>query len=134
MAIGPVSGTVRVSVAPFPRLLTDGEWHGSLAGQARPALAGTGGDAEDAEASQIDRGGQEGEIGGDLGGAADPGSSAAVSAAHQVRDLAFHLGSGGAVVREPLRCGLALPGLSEAALVAPDPDAATARRFGALGP
>ena len=108
--------------------------HGGSPGRHQPRSALCCGDAENAEAGQVDCGGQEGEVGGDLGGAADPGSSAAVSAAHQVSDLAFHLGSGGAVVGEPLRCGLPLPGLSEAALVPPDPDAAPTGGFGALGP
>ena len=43
-------------------------------------------------------GGQQSEVGTDLGGAADPGAASAMVAAHQVSDLAFHLRSGGPVL------------------------------------
>lgn len=53
------------------------------------------GEAEDGEAGEVDRGGQQGEVGGDLVSAADPGPASAVLAAHEVADLAFDLRAGG---------------------------------------
>jgi len=45
--------------------------------------------AEHAEAGQVDRGGQQVEVGGDLGEAADPDAAAAVAAADQMGELAL---------------------------------------------
>jgi hypothetical protein len=47
---------------------------------------------EDGEPGQVDGGGEQGEVGSDLGSAADSARRLAVPAAGQVRDLAFHLG------------------------------------------
>ena len=58
--------------------------------------------AEDGQAREVDRGGQQPEVRVDAGGAADPGSSSAVPAAHEVAQLAFDLGPGAAVVRDPV--------------------------------
>jgi len=55
-----------------------------------------------------------------------------VVSAHQVPDLAFHLGSGGAVARDPVRVALPGPGLGELLLVDPDPVAAPHGGLGAL--
>ena len=57
--------------------------------------------SERTEAGQVDRGGQEREVGGDLGDAADAGAAPAVAAAHQVGDLAFHFRAGRPVVGDP---------------------------------
>jgi hypothetical protein len=38
-----------------------------------------GGEAEPGESGEVDRGGEQGEVGGDLGPAADPGTAAAVA-------------------------------------------------------
>src|SRR5215207_11570347 len=54
--------------------------------------------AKDAQPGQVDRGGQQVEVGGDLGEAADPYPAAAVAAADQMGELALDLGPGGAVV------------------------------------
>jgi hypothetical protein len=61
-------------------------------------LAGGSAQSERTEACQVDRGGEEGEVGGDLRGAADAGAAPAVAVTHQVRDLALHLRPGGLVV------------------------------------
>jgi len=66
------------------------------------------GDGEHAQAGEVDGGGEQGEVGGDLGAAADPGTATAVAAAHQVPDFAFHLGPGAPVVGNPAR--ITLPG------------------------
>ena len=71
-------------------------------------------------------------VGGDLGLAASPGAAPAVAAAHQVPDLAFHLGSGAPVVRDPARITLPVTGRGELPLVVADHDAASAARCGAL--
>ena len=71
-----------------------------------PALAGGSAQSERTEAGQVDRGGQQGEVGGDLGGAAHSGAAPAVAAAHQVTDLAFDLRAGGPVVGDPGGVGL----------------------------
>jgi len=63
--------------------------------------------AEPAQPGEVDRGGQEVEVGGDLGQAADPYAAAAVAAADQVGQLALHLGPGRAVVSGASRVGLA---------------------------
>ena len=63
-----------------------------LSSWATISTAGPGGDAENAEAFKVDRGGEEREVGGGLGPATEWGSSSAVTATHQVRDLACHLG------------------------------------------
>jgi hypothetical protein len=49
-----------------------------------------------------------------------PGSSSAVSAAHEVAELALNFGAGGAVVGNPGRVGLPGAGLGEGLLVWPN--------------
>jgi hypothetical protein len=63
--------------------------------------------AEHAQPGQVDRGGQQVEVGGDLGMAADPNPAAAVAAADQMGQLALDLGSGRAVVGGAVGVGLA---------------------------
>lgn len=58
--------------------------------------------AEHGEAGEVVSGGEEVEVGVDLAFAADACSSPAVSASHEVPELAFDLGSGGAVVVDPV--------------------------------
>src|ERR1019366_1889218 len=88
---------------------------------------------EHAEAGQVDRGGEEGEVGGDLDQPTDAGAAAAVAAAHQVADLAFDLGPGGPVAGLPRRVLLAGAGGGEAGLVRADGDRAAFSGGGALG-
>ncbi len=54
--------------------------------------------AEHAQPGQVDRGGEQAEVGGDPGQATDPHPAAAVAAADQMGKLSLHLGSGRAVV------------------------------------
>lgn len=96
-----------------------------MAGMSLPGLAGghgpgpaVAGEAEYGEPGEVDRGGQEREVGGDLELAADPGAPAAVAAAHEVADLALDLRPGGLVVSPPGRVLLAEPGGGQAGLCA----------------
>ena len=89
-------------------------------------------EAEHAEPGQVDRGGEQGEVGGDLDRAADAGASAAVVTPHQMPDLAFDLGSGGAVVGLPGGVGLCRAGTGELGLLGGDRDGAPGGRGGAL--
>ena len=89
---------------------------------------------EDAQAGQVDRGGEQREVSGDFDGAPDSGSAPAVPAAHQVPDLTFYFGSGRAVVTDPRGVLLAGPGRGQLRLVLPDRDAAPRRGGGALRP
>ena len=57
----------------------------------------------DGEAGKVVGGGEQVEVGVDLSASSHPGSSAAVAPSHEVTELAFHLGPGGAVVVTPLR-------------------------------
>jgi hypothetical protein len=59
-------------------------------GRDLPPLAGGSVQSERTEAGQVDRGGQQGEVGGDFADAAHSGATPTVAAAHQVTDLAFH--------------------------------------------
>lgn len=97
-----------------------------------PSCSGGVGHGEHGQAAEVDGGGEQREIGGDLGGAADAGAASAVAAAHQVGDLAFHLRSGGAVVGDPVRVTLPGPGLGELPFVDPDADGASVRGGRAL--
>jgi hypothetical protein len=66
------------------------------------------GEPEFGEAGEVDRGGEEGEVGADAQGAAHAGAASAVAASDEVGQFAFDLGSGGLVVGLPAR--LLLPG------------------------
>ena len=88
--------------------------------------------AEHAQPGQVDRGGQQVEVGGDLGKAADPNAAAAVAAADQMGQLALDLGPGRAVVGGTDRVGLAGTGSRQFLLVGGDGDGAAGRRSGAL--
>ena len=63
--------------------------------------------SEDGESGQVGGCGEEVEVGVDFGGAAHSCSSAAVAAAHQVSEFAFHFWAGGPVVAPPDRFLLA---------------------------
>src|SRR5450631_113158 len=103
-----------------------------LRGRGSPSWAGRAGHGEYGQACEVDSGGEQGEVGGDLGLSSDAGAAPAVAAAHQVPDLAFHFGSGGPVVRDPVRVALTCPGRGELLFVEPDADAAPGGCFGAL--
>ena len=70
-------------------------------------------EAEHRESGEVHRRGEKGEVGADLGPAADAGPSAAVATAHEVADLAFDLRPGGPVVGPPGRIALGRPGPDE---------------------
>ena len=91
------------------------------------------GESEHAEPGQVHRGGQQGKVGGDLQPSPDSGSPTSVSAAHQVPDLALHLGSGGPVLGPPGRVGLGGAGPDQLGLAATDREPPPGRRGGALG-
>src|SRR5215216_3088211 len=88
--------------------------------------------AEHAQPGQVDRGGQQAEIGGDPGQATHPHTTAAVAAADQVGQLSLHLGSGRAVVGGAHRVGLAGAGSGQLVLVGGDGDGAASLGAGAL--
>ena len=73
--------------------------------------------AEHGQPGEVDRCGEQPKVGVDAGGAADSGAAPAVAAAHQVGELAFDLGAGGAVVAHPGRVGLAGAGVGQGLLV-----------------
>jgi hypothetical protein len=75
-------------------------WCSVLCGRDRPAAVSMP-DAECSQPGEVDRGGQPPPVLGDPDQARHPGAPPAVAAAEQVRQLAFHLRSGGAVVRPP---------------------------------
>jgi hypothetical protein len=102
------------------------------AGVRRPGAVAAG-EAEHGEAGEVDRGGEQGEAGGDLDQAADAGAAAAVTAAHQVGDLAFHLGPGSPVISFPGGVCLGLAGGGQPGLVRADADRAALPGSGALG-
>jgi hypothetical protein len=64
--------------------------------------------------------------------AADAGTAPAVASAGQVADLAFDLGSGGAIVGFPVRVVLPGSGAGELVFVGADVDGASALGVGAL--
>ena len=103
-----------------------------LSSSGNPVVAGDANQAEHGQPCEVDRGGEEAEVGVDAVGAADPGSSSAVFAAHQVPELAFDLGSGGPVVGDPGRVGLPGPGVGQCLLVRADADRAPGLGGGAL--
>ena len=78
-------------------------------------------------------GGEEVEVGVDFASAAHPGTASAVAAAHQVADLAFDFGAGGAVVVGPVGVVLVAAGGGEVLFVTADGDRAAGGRGGALG-
>jgi hypothetical protein len=85
----------------------------------RCVLPRTGGPSlpEYAEPGQVDRGGEQGEVGANLDGAANAGTAAAVATAHQVSYLAFPFRPGGGVVGAPGRVGLGGAGPGQLLLV-----------------
>jgi len=91
------------------------------------------GGAEGGQAGEVDRGSEEIEVGADALPSAHTSSAGAVAAAHQVSDLAFNLGAGGAVVGFPCRIGLLVAGGGQAGFVVSDGDAAAGFRGGAPG-
>src|SRR5258708_35547975 len=84
-------------------------WPGRSCAGRCPASAVTG-DAQDREPGEVGRGGEQGEVGGDLELPTDPGAAPAVAAAHEVADLALHLRAGCAVIAFPGPARLALAG------------------------
>ena len=64
----------------------------SWSGRHRPSVGGSA-HTEHGQACEVDRAGEEPEVGINAVGAANPGSSSAVTAAHQVREFAFNLRS-----------------------------------------
>ena len=88
---------------------------------------------EGGKAGEVLCGGEEVEVGVDFASAAHPGTASAVAAAHQVADLAFHFGAGGAVVVGPVGVVLVAAGGGEVLFVTVDGDLAAGGRGGALG-
>src|SRR5512132_4707555 len=97
----------------------------------RPSRPRGPGQAQHAQPGQVDRGGQQVEVGGDLGKAADPYPAAAVAAADQMGQFPLDLGSGRAVVGGTIRVGLAGAGSRQLVLVGGDGDGAASLRAGA---
>jgi hypothetical protein len=85
-----------------------------------------------AQPGQVDRGGQQAEVGGDLDKAADPHPATAVAAADQMGQLALHLRSGRAVVGGAVGVGLAGTSSGQLGLIGGDGDGAASRCAGAL--
>ena len=75
------------------------------------------GEPEHGEAREVDCGGEQGEVGVDVGGSPDSRAAPAVAAAHEVRDFALDLGSRGGIVGLPVRVGLAGAGAGGLLLV-----------------
>jgi hypothetical protein len=98
-----------------------------------PGPGGGGAKSEYGKAGHVGGGGEEVEVGVDLGGASYSGSSTSVPSAHEVSEFAFDLGTGAPIVGEPVRIGLLLAGLGQGLFVGVDSDGASPGRFGALG-
>src|SRR5438105_8534329 len=77
-------------------------WRGFSRGLDFP-LAAVAGHADPGEPREVGRGGEQAEVGVDLGLAADAGAAPAVFAAHQMADLALVIRAGLLVVRLPCR-------------------------------
>lgn len=92
--------------------------HGDRIGRGQVRDGGPAGARSSAAASNP-------KVGADFGGAEDVGPSAAVVAAHQVRELTLDLQSGGPVVGDPVRAALSFSRRGQRGLV--DADAASAR-------
>jgi hypothetical protein len=88
--------------------------------------------AEHGEARQVGRSGEQLEVGIDLERATDPGSSCAMFAAHEVGQLALHLGARGPVVGAPGGIALTGAGPGERLFMGADADGAPAGGFGEL--
>ena len=121
---------VAVLVVPLSRLGVGGGWARCWGiGRCwywswdRPSVGGAA-HPEHGHPGDVDRAGEEPEVGVDPFGAADPGSSAAVFATHQVPELAFHLGAGRAVVGDPRGVGLPGAGVGQGLFVRADADRA----------
>ena len=93
-------------------------------GGGRPTGAGLG-QSERGESGEVDRAGEQLEVGVDLRLAAHARASSAVLAAHEVADLALDLGARGLVVGLPGGVGLAFAGARECGLVRSDADRAS---------
>jgi transposase len=81
-----------------------------------PAIRWGPAQAEHAQPGQVDGGGQQTEVGGDFGEAADPHAAATVAAADQMSQLALDLGPGRAVVGGAHLVGLAGAGSGQLVL------------------
>ena len=88
------------------------------AGAGDPGSA-VAGQPEHGEAGRVDRSGEQGEVGGDLDLAADPGRPPAVSAAHQVADLALDPRPRRPVAGLPAWAGLARAGPGQLLFIGP---------------
>ena len=97
----------------------------------RGELVVVAGDTEGGEPREVDRGGEEGEVGVHLHAAADTGASAAVPASHQMADLPLDLRAGRLVVGLPRGIGLAFATASELRLVRAEADRPPSRSGGA---
>src|SRR6266851_1394623 len=87
---------------------------------------------EHGEARQVLSGGEEVEVGVDFAVAAHAGASSAVFAAHEMTELAFHLGTSRPVVGRPFGVGLALAGPGEHLFVGTDANGAPTFGGGAV--
>ena len=96
----------------------------SLSGGRRDPSAGSVDNPEHTQPRQVDRGGQQREVGGDLHSTSHTCSSSTMTAPHQVSDLAFDLGTGGAVVGLPDRIGLSGTASDQVPFVGTDGDSA----------
>jgi len=90
-------------------------------------------ESEHGEPGEVRGGGEQLEVGGDLGASAYAGAAAAVLSAHEVADLAFDLGTGLRVVGAPGRVGLPVAGGGELTLVLSEVDRAPRPAAGAPG-
>jgi hypothetical protein len=89
-------------------------------------------DSEHGQTGEVRGPGQQGEVGVDARCAADTGPAPAVASTHEVGQLAFDLGTRGAVVGAPGGVALANPGPGQCFFVGADADGAPFRRGGAL--
>ena len=96
------------------------------AGRGGPSahLRGPAADAKPRKARQVDGGRQQGEVLSYTEPAAHASPSPAMLAAHQVSDLAFDLGPGGAIARAPSRIALSLARVIEPVVLGVTLDAA----------
>lgn len=104
----------------------------SFSSACSPSVRWCGAQAENGQARQVGGSDEEVEVGGDLWCAAHAGSSASVTATHQVAEFAFDLRSGRPIIGRSVGIASAGAGSSQVDLVVAEVDGPSSRRVGAL--
>src|SRR5437899_1819609 len=92
-ALGAAGGLIRGGCGGWKAGVAPARLCGWLSCGDRPSSVCGRAQLEHSEARQVDGGGEQIEVGGDLGSASDTGSSPAVFATHEMTEFAFNLGA-----------------------------------------